>query len=97
MADFSSSRRSSNILDFRGKPKQQQAYNLGVQVQKALDNAFIKLGKEELDASPEARKRASQLRSEIDSVGTKGKGRAGSGSRQIERILKAHERRKWAF
>ena len=97
MADFSKSRRSKNIIDYRGNRAAQDAFSLGNQVQRALDNAFIKLGDAETDGRPAARKRESDLRKEIDSIGTKGKGRAGSGSRKIEKILRAYERRKWDY
>lgn len=88
-------RKSSNVRDFRNNRAAQDAHNLANQVQRALDVAYMKLGSAEIDGRPEARKTEVALKQDIDSVGTKGKGRVQAGSKKIERILRAYENDKW--
>jgi hypothetical protein len=95
MADFSRSRKSKNVKDFRGNKPAQDAFSLGNKIQKELDTHFMELGARELDGSEIGKYGASLRRKQIDSYGTKGKGRAGAGSRKVEKILRAYERRKW--
>lgn len=94
MANFMSSRKSSNVQDVRKKPVR-DAFNLANELQRTVDDAVLMKNTASMKAGFKARKVEREVTKLLDAQGTKGKGRIGAGRGYVNRLEQASERVKW--
>jgi hypothetical protein len=80
MPDFSKSRKSTNIEDWRGlTDAQKAARSMGEAIQRQIDRTMVLKAEVSGYNSQQARSMETDLSKDLDSFGTKGKGRLGGG------------------